>query len=177
MAGPTAAFAMGGTLVGGLIQGIGAQYSANAQAAASTYKAGVAQLNAQINQQNATWAAESGDVQAMESGLKSKQQIGQTKIEQSASGLDVNSGTGEAVRETQSTTAAYDQNVIRFDAAKTAYGYETKATMDEAEAGLDLQAASTEKEAGTLSMVSSFINAGSSVASKWSQASQLGMFS
>ena len=167
---------IGASLLGGLVQGAGAKFSAEAQAQASTYKAGVAQLNAQIAKQNAAWALQSGDVSAMESGLKSKQQIAQTKVAQAASGLDVNSGTGEAVRQTQSTVSGYDQNVIRFDAAKTAWGYESKATMDQAQSTLDLYAAKTETEAGDISMVSSFINAGSSVSSKWLQGKTLGMW-
>ena len=166
-----------GTAIGGLIQGEGANYQGQAQAAASTYKAGVAQLNKQINLQNANWALESGDVSASESGLRARSQIAQTKVSQAASGLDVNSGTASAVRDTQSTVADYDQNVIRFDAAKTAYGYENKATMDDAETKLDLFAAQTEKTGGEISMASSFINAGSSVASKWMQAKQIGIFS
>lgn len=179
MAGPAvmAGVGMGGTLVGGLIQGLGAQQSANAQAAASTYRAGVAQLNKQINEQNASWALQSGETQAEVQGMKSRQQIAQTKVAQSASGFDVNSGTGERVREDQSTISQFDQNVIRWDSAKTAYGYESKATMDQAESQLDIAAAGQEQEAGQISMIGSFINAGSSVASKWSQASQLGMFS
>lgn len=177
MAAPMAIASMAGTAAGGLVQGIGAKYQADAQAAASTYKAGVALLNKQINLQNASWASQSGDVAAVESGLKSKQQIGQTKVEQAASGLDVNTGTGKAVRETQSTVSQYDQNVIRFDASKTAYGYESKATLDDAQSKLDLMAADTQRTAGTIAEIGSFINAGSSVASKWMQASQIGVFS
>lgn len=168
--------AMAGTLTGGIIQGLGANTSAQAQAAASTYRAGVAQLNKQINQQNANWALEAGQDQAAEQGMKARTEIGQTKVAQAASGFDVNSGTGEKVREDQSTVAQYDQNVIKWDAAKTSYGYETKAAMDEGEAGLDVAAASNEQTAGQFAMLGSFINAGSSVASKWQQASQMGTF-
>lgn len=164
-----------GTAVGGVLGGAGASLQGSAQAAASTYKAGVAQLNSQIAKQNANWALESGDVQASEAGMKSAQQIADTKISQAASNLDVNSGTAQAVRDTQSTVSAYDQNVIRFDSAKTAYGYESKAAMDTGEAALDISAAGTEEEAGQLGMVSSYINAGSSVASKWLQANKAGV--
>jgi hypothetical protein len=178
MADPVTAMAgvsIAGSAIGGLVGGAGAKLSGDAAAAASTYKAGVAQLNQQINLQNANWALQSGDVQAMESGLKARSVIAQTKVAQSASGFDVNSGTNQAVRDTQSTVSQYDQNVIRFDAAKTAYGYESKAAMDSGEAALDLSAAGTEREAGTLGMISSYINAGTSVASKWLQGKQIGI--
>jgi hypothetical protein len=167
---------IGGAGAGGIIGGIGSLLSGQSQAAASTYKAGVAQLNKQINTQNAAWASEAGQIQAQESGMKARSQIGQTKVVQAASGFDVNSGTGSKVRQDQSTVADYDQNVIQWDAAKTAYGYETKATMDQAQSNLDVMAASSETEAGELGMATSFINAGSSVSSKWLQASQAGVF-
>lgn len=178
MAAPAAigAVAMGGSLIGNLMQGFGQDQADQAQAAASTYKAGVAQLNKQINEQNAAWAIESGGVQAQIQGMKSRQQIAETKVTQAASGFDVNSGTGERVREGQTNVAQFDQNVISWNAAKTAYGYETKATMDVAESNLDMMAAQSEKEAGDLAMVGSFVNAGTSVASKWMQAKQIGMF-
>ena len=168
--------AMGGTIVGNLMQGFGQDQADQAQAAANTYKAGVAQLNRQINEQNANWAVEAGQAQGMQQGMKSRQEIAQTKVTQAASGFDVNSGTNKQVREDQSTIAQYDQNVINWNAAKTAYGYETKATMDTAESTLDTMAASSEKEAGNLALIGSFVNAGTSVASKWMQAKQIGMF-
>lgn len=174
---PTALFGAvtAGTVVGNLMQGTGQNAADQAQAEASKYKAGVAQLNKQINEQNANWAVEAGGAQAQVQGLKSKQQIAETKVTQSASGFDVNTGTGEKVREDQTDVARYDQNVISWNAKKIAYGYETKAVMDQAESTLDLAAAEGEKEAGEMALLGSYINAGTSVASKWMQAKQTGM--
>lgn len=174
MADPLTAVAIGGTIAGGIVGGIGAEQSAGAQAAASQYKAGVALLNAQINKQNAAWAESAGETQAEISGMKSGQQIAETKVQQAASGLDVNTGTVAQVRSDQTNIAEFEQNTIRWNAAKEAYGYETKAAMDVGEAGLDQVAADDEKEAGQIGMISSFINAGTSVASKWSQGKQTG---
>jgi len=168
--------AMVGTAVGGLISGVGAKESADANAAAYTYKAGVAQINKQVNEQNASWAIQAGDTQAEEKGLKSRQEIGQQKVVQSASGFDVNTGTGSRVRDDMSQVSAFDQNVIRWDASKTAYGYEVKAATDVAESNLDQFAASQSETAGTISEIGSFINAGTSVASKWSQGKSSGTF-
>lgn len=176
MVAPLAAVAIGGTIVGGIVGGIGAEQSAEAQAAASQYKAGVALLNKQINQQNASWALQAGETQAQISGIKAGQQIADTKVQQAASNLDVNTGTAAQVRADQATISAFEQNTIRWNAAKEAYGYETKAAMNQGEAGLDQAAAQDEKTAGEFAMASSFINAGTSVASKWSQASSAGVF-
>lgn len=177
MASPTGAISMGLNAAGGIIQGLGAKEAADANAAAYTYKAGVAQLNKQINEQNANWATQAGGIQGEEEGLKAGQEIAQTKVAQSGSGFDVNSGSGAAVRKTQTDVSQFNEGVIAWDAAKTTYGYETKAMSDTAEANLDTMAASQSKIAGNISMVSSFLNAGGQVASKWMQGSTSGMFS
>lgn len=169
--------AMVGTAIGGAIGGLGAKESADAAAGAARYKAGVALINKQVSEQNASWAIQAGGAQAETKGLQARQQIGQEKVVQAASGFDVNSGTSEQVRSDMSSVAAYDQNVIRWDASKTAYGYEIKAATDSAEAQLDQFSAQQDETAGTISEIGSFINAGSSVASKWSQGAKQGMFS
>jgi len=69
---------MAASAAGGIIGGIGAKQSGEAQASAYRYKAGVALINKQINEQNASWATQAGDVKAELSGLKSKSQIADT---------------------------------------------------------------------------------------------------
>ncbi|SRR6266705_231569 len=180
MADPITILGVGGAVasgVGGLIQGVGAKFSGDAQASAYRYKAGVAQLNKQISEQNAKWALEGGDIKSMEEGLRAGQEIGQTKVAQAASGIDVNTGSNEAVRTTQTKVAQFDQNVIQWDAAKTAWGFEAKAATDTAESRLDLAAADTAEKAGTISEIGSFIGGASSVASKWYQGKSTGIWS
>jgi hypothetical protein len=174
--GVMAAVGMAGTAAGGLIGGLGAKESGDAAAGASTYKAGVALLNKQVADQNAAWALQAGDTQAEVKGLQEGQKIGMEKVVQSASGLDVNTGTAAKVREDMGTAALFDQNVIRWDSSKTAYGYEVKAASDTAESRLDLMAADQYRTAGDIGELTSFINAGSSVASKWSQGKMAGLF-
>jgi len=179
MASPITAIAgvgMAASAVGGILGGIGAKQSGQANAAAYRYKAGVALLNKQINEQNASWATQAGGAKAEVEGLKSREAIASTKVVQSASGFDVNSGSNERVRETQTDVAQYDQNVINWDAAKTAWGYETRATTDVAEANLDQMAARTSEEAGTLGMWGSFISGAGNVAGKWMQGKSAGAF-
>lgn len=169
--------AIGTSLLSGAIGGAGAAFSSGASADAFNFKAGIANLNAQINKQNAAWALNSGAIKAANYGLKAGQEIASTKITQAASGFDVNVGTASTVRDTQTDVAKYDQNTIRADAAHTAYGYETKAAADTMEASLDRASASNAKKAGTLGILSSVIGTASSVASKWTQGNTLGMWS
>lgn len=179
MASPASMGGLGmvGSLAGGIVGAFGSVTAGNAAAAASTYKAGIATLNSQINKQNANWSLESGGIKGEESGLEAGQKIAQTKSAQAASGFDVTTGTNQAVRDTQTKAAQFDQNVIAWDASKTAWGFEAKAATDTAQARLDTMAAGAEKEAGQIGAVSSFLGGATSVASKWSQASQTGMFS
>lgn len=175
--GVSAAVGIGGSLLSGVIGAKGAEQSAQAQAAAYQYKAGVALLNKQINTTNASWAIQAGGIRSEEAGMTAGQQIGETKVVQAASGIDVTSGTNQRVRDAQETVSRFDENVISWDAAKTAWGFESKAATDEAEANLDIMASHTAKEAGDISALSSYISAGTSVASKWYQASSSGVFS
>lgn len=172
-----AGVSIGTTLLGGAIGSAGASFSSGASADTFNFKAGIAKLNSDINKQNASWAINSGAIKAANYGLKAGQEIGTTKVTQAASGVDINSGSKEAVRDTQSTVAKYDQNTIRADAAHTAYGYETKAVADSAEAELDRTSASNAKKAGALGILSSVIGTASSVASKWTQGNTLGIWS
>lgn len=175
MADPVSIGAMALSAGGGIVQGIGAKFSGDANAAAYQYKAGVALLNKQISQQNAQWALETGDIKGEEEGFRAKQEKGQTLVTQAASGLDVTSGSAATVRDTQDKVAAFDQGVIHWDAAKTAWGFQAKAATDQAEATLDTTAAATAKEAGTISEIGSFIGAAGSVASKWYQGKSTGL--
>lgn len=169
--------AIGSSVLSGGLGIAGASFSAGASADAFNFKAGIAKLNQQIDKQNAAWSINSGAIKATNYGLKAGQEIADTKVVQAASGLDVNSGSKEAVRDTQSAVAKYDQDTIRADAAHTAYGYETKAAADKAEASLDIASADNAGKAGKLGVLSSIIGTASSVASKWSQGNTIGMWS
>lgn len=168
---------IGSSILSGIVGGIGASTSADATASAYTYKAGIAKLNADIASQNAAWAINAGGAKSVQYGLKAGQAIADTKVIQARSGLDVNSGSSVAVRDTQSDVAKYDQGIIRADAAHTAYGYEVEGEKDKAEASMDLASADNAQKAGKLGVLSSILGAGSSVASKWSQGNTLGMWS
>ena len=167
------AISAGASAGSGILGAFGADAEGKANAAAYRYKAGLAMMNAKINKQNASWSREAGGVNAMESGLKSGQDIAGTKVRQAGSGFDVNTGSSAAVRESQGKAAAFDQDMIRYDASKTAYGYEVKAAADEAEAKMMNSAAEGAEKAGKLKMFSSILGSASSVAGKWSQFSSL----
>lgn len=175
MADPISMVAIGSTIAGGVVSGIGAANTASANAAAYNYKAGIATLNSQIAQQNASWAVQSGGIKSEEEGLQAGQAIGQTKVAQSAGGFDVNTGSNSAVRSTQSDVAKFNEGIITTDAARKAYGYQVEGAKDTAEATMDTSAASNAKTAGDLAVLSSILGTVGSVAGKWTQGNTIGI--
>src|SRR5229473_5650645 len=105
MTDPVTIGVMAATAGGAIISGIGAQKTGQANAAAYRYKAGVAMLNKQVNEQNAAWATQAGGAKAQVEGMKSREVIASTKVAQSASDFDVNTGSNERVRDSQTQVA------------------------------------------------------------------------
>lgn len=165
------------TLIGGGLSAAGALTSAGAQSSMYGYKAGVAGVNKVITDQNASYALNAGAIQGQEEGMKSRQVIASTKVAQAADGLDVNTGSPASTRATQTEVAQDDQKIIAANAAHTAYGYEVEGAKDVAEQQMDIQAGSQAKQAGILGAVGTLIGTAGSVASKWTQASNVGITS
>src|SRR5882762_8001038 len=160
---------MGASAGGSLLQAFGAVSGGEAAGSMYTYKAGVAKLNAQIARQNADYSRATGEVEAQQSGMQTRYQIGQTEATQAKSGLDVNRGSAELVRESEAEVGRENEAIIRSNAARRAYGYEVEAVKDESESQLDTMAASQSRQAGYLSGLGSIISGAGSVSSKWLQ--------
>lgn len=157
----------GASIAGGVTSAIGAKYAGDAKGNMYDYQAGVAKLNEQIEQQNADYSRKTGEVQASISGQRTAQTVGLIKANQSASGVDVNSGTNVKVQEGQLKTGQFDEAIIRSNAAKTAYGHEVQALSAETSSQLDTMGAETSRTAGNISAASSILGTVGSVASKW----------
>jgi hypothetical protein len=167
---------MGASAAAGGVSAFGSIMGGQAQAGMYEYQAGLAKMNAQIAQQNARYALQTGEAQAMRSGMKSREQMGETLTRQAASGIDVNQGTGVRVRQSEQQLALYDQAAIRSTAARQAYGYRAQGFMDEQQSILDQYAAKNAKTAGYIGAASSILGAAGSVSSKWMQGQQVGLW-
>lgn len=168
---------LGATVAGGLLSAFGASKQGSAQQSMYNYRAQVSRINAQINRQNAEWARTKGEAEATQYGMKAAQQRGAIKAAQGASGIDVNSGSAKEVQQSQEKIKSMDLATIRENAAKIAYDYESKAVMDENQAGLDTMAGNYAKEAGNLKSLESIIGTVSTVSSKWQQGKSIGLWS
>lgn len=170
------AISVGATVAGGATGALGSLISGDANQKMYQYQAAVAKMNQQIAKQNAGFALATGEVQAQQMGMKTRAVIGQTKADQGASGLDVNSGSTTKVRESEAEVGAEDAATIRSNAARKAYGYEVTAAQDEAQGKLDIMAGENAKTSGEIGAFSSILGAVGSVSSKWLTGTQQGIF-
>jgi hypothetical protein len=162
--------------MGGVLGAKGAEKSGQAQQQMYNYQAQVAQINATIDRQNAEYALNQGEQQAQQFGLHAAQQRGQIIANQGASGIAIGSGSNAEVVRSQDLLTRMDLTQIRSNAAKTAYDFSTKATMDLNQATLDTMAGANARTAGDINAASSILGTVGSVSSKWLQGKQMGMW-
>ncbi len=167
---------IGSSVGGGLLGAFGAKKTGQAQQQMYNYQAQVAQINAQIDRQNAEYALNQGEQQAQQFGLHAAQQRGQIIANQGASGIAIGSGSNAEVVRSQNLLTRMDLTQIRSNAAKTAYDFNVKATMDLNQATLDTMAGQNAKLAGDINAASSILGTAGSVSSKWLQGKQMGMW-
>lgn len=164
------------TLIGGITSAFGAFEGGQAQKEMYDYQAGIALFNAKVAQQNSEYAIQVGEQQAMQAGLRGAQQLGQIKAAQSASGLDIRSGSPALVQASQREVTGFDVAAIRSNAAKTAYNYQVQGIQFGAQAQLDTLAGKNAAAAGDIGAMSSIIGTASSLSSEWMKGQSLGLW-
>ncbi len=177
MASAVGTVGLGTSLAGGVLSAFGASKSAQATSQMYSYQAQVANINSQIDTQNADYARQVGEQQANLYGMKAGQQQGQIRASQGASGLDVNSGSNADVQASQKEITQIDLGQIRQNAAKTAYDFDVQSQNDKNQAGLYTAASTNAQTAGNINVLGSIIGSAGSVASKWLQGSSMGLWS
>lgn len=156
-------------------QVIGGMFQSNAAAQAATYNSQVDKINASVARQDAVYAGAAGEAKTYTQGLKNREIAGAIKTNQAASGVDVNKGSAVDVQASQDAVGQLDAMTIRSNAAREAYGYETKAASFENQARLEQKEASNDKTAGWLSLGSTLLNAGNEAGSEFEKFQQAGM--
>lgn len=165
-----------GTGVGSTLLGItGARASSDAQAQAANYQAAVARNNQIIAEGYADRATMTGYTKAEQQDYKTRAILGTAKATQAASGVDVNSGSPLAVRESIAEIGELDKETIMYNAQNEAYGYKVKGAGFGADAQLDKMKADNAITAGDYAVTSSLLSGASSVSSKWLGYQQKGM--
>lgn len=164
-----APLALAGGIAGAGLGAFGQIAGGNATKAADYYSSAVAQNNAITAQRNAAYAVAAGQREAADQSLKNAQVAGKIKTGQAASGVDVNSGSAVDVQASSRGLGQLDTETKLNNAALTAYGYQTQATSDLAQAKLDQAAGSQAQEGADIGAAGSLLSSASSVGLKYSQ--------
>lgn len=174
---PISLAALGGLAlsgVGAVTSAVGAGEQASANADAYRYQSQVAENNKILAQQNAKTAEAEGAAKSAVQGLQAKAKLGGILAAQSASGVDVNSGSAVDVRTSQSELNQMDALTIRADAARKAYGYETQANSFGAQSTLDTASADSAGTAGDFAIGSTLLSGASSLGNSYAKWQQVG---
>lgn len=174
MADPISIAAMGVSAASGIVGAFGAAAKDDATSAMYNYKAGVAQANQVVAQQNADYAIQVGGVKAEQEGLKGGQVLGQQKAAAGASGFDANTGSNAIARVDQGKAIKESEGIIVNDAARKAYGYKVEGMNFSAEGQLDTASADYAQEQKGFDVASSLLGGATSVADKWAKFSRVG---
>ena len=147
---------MNSPMTGSVIGAAGSLMEGFAGGQAADFQAQIAKNNAEIAQYNAQGATEVGRVQALNSALRTRAVVGQTKAAQAASGIDVNSGSALDVQASERMLGMLDALTIRSNAARAAYGYKAEAAQQTARAGFM-------KQRGKMSRLTGLMNASGTI--------------
>lgn len=162
-----AGLSLGATALGTGISAMGAGMTANANSQAAAYRAQVARNNAIIAENNAQQALLTAQGNTQRIGFRGAEQIGQIRAVQGASGIDVNSGSFQAVQDSAAIINRLDQLQEIWKGQARATDYRNQAAGFMATAGLSDAEAANAKTAGNLSVASSLISGAGQFGSKW----------
>lgn len=163
------------TVIGGGMSAVGAAQGGAASKASYTYQSQVAANNKIIADRNAEYAIAAGETEAQMMGMKTKAQIGQTLATQGAKGLDVNSGSPLAVRESEAEIGSFNEMMIRHNAGRQAYGAKIEGMNAENQGRVATAAGNQASRAGQIGALSSIVGSAASVSSKWLGYSRAGV--
>lgn len=164
-----AVIGMTAAAVGGGITAYGQHQSGQAQGAAYKYQSGVAKINQQLKLQDAEYARDVGEVEAQQSGLRTRAAVGNIRAIQGGRGIDINSGSAANVRKSEIDIGQENEAIIRANAARKAYGFEVDAMNAGTQSKVYGMAASGAETAGSMKAAGTLISTAGSVASKWYQ--------
>jgi hypothetical protein len=145
----------------------GAMMQGQATSASDVFQSMVAMQNAQIEDQNAQWTMRAGEQNTYNAGLENRQQVGKIKSAQSASGVDVNSGSFVQARQSVENAGLTNEQNIEGMAAQKAYGFEQQAAADRAQAIFDNLSARESMMGAKVSANASLLDAGAHAAAQW----------
>ena len=135
-------------------------------AVAGGYQARVASNNAVLAQADAQSATRAGDFGTERQLLETGQLVGKEKATQGANNVDVNQGSAVDVRDATQNTGALDAAVIRYNAARAAYGYGLQASNYKTQSTMDMLTTGFNALGGGAKTYASYISGASALQDK-----------
>lgn len=172
MAAPMAVASLLTTVIGAGVSGYGAYEKGQATSSLMNYQARVAQINAANAQQQAGAEIVAGENRAQISGIQTAQRVGEMRAGIGAANLDAGSGSGSRVLASQQAVGGFEQAQIRNVAARQAFGSQTAAFQDTAQANVDIAAGTGAKQAAGFDVASSILGGATQVSDKWTKYGQ-----
>ena len=143
--------------IGTVAGAIGQFAQGEAKSSADKYNATIASNNAKIAEQNAEFKSREGEQQAAIEEQKTRAKVGAIQANQAAAGVDVNTGSAVDVRSSAASLGELNAITIRSNAAREAYGYQTQASNDKAQAAMDSSMAGKDLMAGVIGGATTFL--------------------
>lgn len=144
--------------------GQAAKAAGEAQAAASESQAQLADFNAGVADLQAQDAVERGDLSAQRYGAQVRGAIGTQRTVQAASGVDVSSGSAVDVQADAAYLGKLDQETIRTNAQREAWGFGVTAMNYRRQADIYRKTGAAQIEAGNASATAGNIAAVGTIA-------------
>lgn len=155
--------------VGAAVSAAGTLEQGKATAASDAYQAQVAANNAKLAQQEGKLDIQSGEIAAVNQGLKTRAAVGTQKASQGASGIEVNSGSAPNVRAGTASMGMLDALTIRSNAAKKSYADEVQANSDTAQGQLDTFAGDQAITGSEIGAAGTLLSSASTVGSNYAK--------
>lgn len=140
------------------------------------FQSKVANYNAQLAMQNEQASLTAGQNAEQLKRMQTGKEVGSEAAAQAAGGTDVGGGSNAEVRTATQTAGDFDALTIRYNAARSAYGYSQEAFSDMLQSKVAKQDAISGLIGGTLKAGGSFLSGASSLADKWTQYKTAGVF-
>lgn len=169
--------AIAATVIGTAVSAYGSYEAGQATKAEAGYQAGVANNNATIASQNATYATEAGNSKAQLEEIKTNQLIGSQEAASGSSGLDVNTGSPVALRSSAAALGTLSELNIRNNAARENLGFLQQASNYQADATLAQYKGTAASTAGDLAAAGTIIGGAGKLSGQLSSFSNNGAFS
>lgn len=152
---------------GAVVGAMGALDSAEANAGAAAYQAGVARNNQILMDQNAAYALQAGRVAEQNQRQRTKSTIGAQRAQMAANGVALDSGSPLRLQTDTAALGELDALTVRNNALRQAINYRQQGADFGANAGFLDDRAEHSRTAGNIGAIGSIVGGASAVSDKW----------